>query len=135
MGFTIVPERRDSGAGTFVYKILPRRFELGDGERVPFVVEFYTPVERYGEGPTPICRFSGLGERVEDGCIRLPKRAFCFDPKEDASLNWFDRIKVDGIEVHLDKLKRDSSEALGLRSEEHKSELQSLMRISSAVFC
>src|SRR3546814_9735580 len=49
MGFTIVPERRDSGAGTFVYKILPRRFELGDGERVPFVVEFYTPVERYGE--------------------------------------------------------------------------------------
>src|SRR3546814_16160293 len=112
MGFTIVPERRDSGAGTFVYKILPRRFELGDGERVPFVVEFYTPVERYGEEPTPICRFSGLGERVEDGCIRLPKKDFCFDPKEDASLNWFVSIKVVGIAVHRSEARRVGKECV-----------------------
>ena len=39
---------------------------------------------------------------------------YCFDPKEDASLNWFVRIEVDGVEIHFDKLKRDSSKALGL---------------------
>ncbi|QUM74597.1 GNAT family N-acetyltransferase [Sphingopyxis granuli] len=114
MGFALVPERPDRGAGTFAYKILPRRFELGGGERVPFVVEFYTPDERYGEKPTPICSFSGLGERAEDGRIRLPERVYCFDPKEDASLNWFVRIEVDGVEIHFDKLKRDSSKAFGL---------------------
>lgn len=114
MGFTLVPERPDRGAGTFAYKILPWRFELGEGERVPFVVEFYTPDERYEEKPTPLCSFSGLGERVEDGCIQLPERAYCFDPKEETSLNWFVRIEVDGVKVHFDKLKRDSSKSLGL---------------------
>lgn len=114
LGFTPVPERPDRGAGMFAYKILPRRFELGAGERAPFVVEFYTPDERYAEKPIPICTFSGFGERVEDGRIQLPERAYCFDPKEDASLNWFVRIEVDGAEIHFDKLKRDSSKAFGL---------------------
>lgn len=114
MGFTLVPERPDRGGGTFAYKILPRRFDLGDGERVPFVVKFYTPDERYGQNPMPISTFSGLGERLVDGAIQLPERAYCFDPEEDASLNWFVRIEIDGIEVHLDKLKRESSKAVGL---------------------
>jgi GNAT superfamily N-acetyltransferase len=113
-GFTPVPERPDRGAGMFAYKILQRSFELGVGERVPFTIEFYTPDERYGEKPTPICSFSGLGERVEDGRIQLPERVCCFDPIEDASLNWFVRIEVDGVEIHFDKLKRDSSKAFGL---------------------
>lgn len=114
MGFTLVPERPDRGGGTFAYKMLPRHFELGDGDRVSYVVEFFTPDERYGDNPTPICTFSGVGERREDGCIQLPERICCFDPKEDASLNWFVRIEVDGVEVHFDKLKRESSKAIGL---------------------
>jgi hypothetical protein len=81
---------------------------------VPFVVEFYTPDERYREKPIPLCTFSGLGERVEDGCIQLPERVYCFDPKEEASLNWFVRIEVYGVKIHFDKLKRDSSKSLGL---------------------
>lgn len=81
---------------------------------MPVVVEFYTPDERYRAKPSPICRFSGVGERIEDGCIRLPGRAYCFDPKENASLNWFVRIEIDDVEIHFDKLKRDSSKSLGL---------------------
>lgn len=114
MGFTLVPERPDRGGGTFAYKMLPRHFELGDGDRVAYVVEFFTPDERYGNNPTPICTFSGVGERGEDGCIQLPERICCFDPKEDASLNWFLRVEVEGVEVHFDKLKRESSKAIGL---------------------
>ncbi len=41
MGFTLVPERPDRGGGTFAYKMLPRHFELGDGDRVAYVVEFF----------------------------------------------------------------------------------------------
>src|SRR3546814_10028787 len=37
--------------------------------------------------------------------------------------------------THLDRRLRQMSEQLALRSEEHTSELQSLLRISYAVFC
>src|SRR3546814_4760005 len=40
-----------------------------------------------------------------------------------------------GITAHLDHVARLGVDAIWLRSEEHTSELQSLMRISYAVFC
>lgn len=114
MGFTLVPDRPDRGGGTFAYRVLRRRFDLGSGERVPFLVEFFTPDERYSSDPRPFAAFGGLGERLPDNTIRLPERAYAFDPLEDVSLNAFVRVEVDGEEVHFDKLKRDSSAASGL---------------------
>lgn len=115
MGFTIVPDRPDRGAGTFAYRILPRSFALGSGERVPYLIEFFTTEERYASAPRPFATFSGLGERLVDGMIQLPQRAYCFAPLEEVSLNDFVRVEVDGEEVHFDKLKRDSSVAIGLQ--------------------
>ena len=114
MGFTLVPERPDRGGGTFAYRVLPRRFDLGNGERVPFVVEFFTTEERYASEPRPFATFSGTGERLADGTIQLPARAYCFNPLEETSLNDFVRVEVDGEELHFEKLKRDSSAAIGL---------------------
>ncbi len=114
MGFTIVPDRPDRGAGTFAYRILPRAFALGGGERIPFVIEFFTTDERYASGPRPFATFSGLGERIADGAIQLPERAYCFSPLEEVCFNDFIRVEVDGVEIHFDKLKRDSSTAIGL---------------------
>src|SRR3546814_9694332 len=58
------------------------------------------------------------------------------DPAE-ARLHQFDRvdeaIDILGLEFEVDRV--DIGEALEQRSEEHTSELQSLMRISYAVFC
>src|SRR3546814_5605693 len=45
----------------------------------------------------------------------------------------FRRVEVDGFRRHLDQ--QAVSHHLAHRSEEHTSELQSLMRISYAVFC
>jgi GNAT superfamily N-acetyltransferase len=114
MDFTIVPERPNRGAGIFAYRILPRRFELGSGDRVPFLVEFITADERYSSKPRPFAMFSGLGERLADKTIQLPERAYAFDPLEDVSMNAFVRVEVDGEELHFEKLKRDSSAAIGL---------------------
>ncbi|MGL3823700.1 N-acetyltransferase family protein [Sphingopyxis sp. R3-92] len=114
MGFTLVPDRPDRGGGTFAYRVLPRRFELGSGERVPFHVEFFTSDERYSSEPRPFATFSGMGERLSDDSIRLPERVYAFDPLEDVSLNAFVRVEVDGEEIHFEKLKRDSSRAIGL---------------------
>ena len=114
MGFTIVPDRPDRGAGTFAYRILSRSFTLSGGERIPFLIGFFTRDERYEDEPRPFATFSGLGERVADGTIQLPERAYCFNPLEETSLNDFVRVEVDGEELHFEKLKRDSSAAIGL---------------------
>src|SRR3546814_5709685 len=46
----------------------------------------------------------------------------------------FGAQRVD-VRLHRGDMRRHMGRALGLRSEEHTSELQSLMRISYAVFC
>lgn len=114
MGFTIVDERPDRGAGTFAFRILPREFALGSGERIPFVIEFFTNDERYESVPRPFSTFSGQGERLADGSIQLPARAYCFNPLKEVSMNDFVRLEVDGKELHFEKLKRDASAALGV---------------------
>lgn len=114
MGFTLVQERPDWGGGTFAYKKFPRSFDLGNGDKVPFLVEFYAPKAKYDEHPTPFSTFAGFGERLADGTIQLPERAYCFDPLADANGNWFVRIEVDGTELHFDKLKRDRSKLYGV---------------------
>lgn len=70
--------------------------------------------KRYSSDPRPFAAFGGLGERLPDNTIRLPERAYAFDPSEDVSLNAFVRVEVDGEEIHFEKLKRDSSTAIGL---------------------
>src|SRR3546814_8943145 len=40
-----------------------------------------------------------------------------------------------GLALHRDRPTVDADTVTGIRSEEHTSELQSLMRLSSAVFC
>ena len=114
MGFTLVPDRQDNGGGIFAYKILPRKFDLGGGGRVPFLVEFFTEEEKYGSDGRPFSTFSGFGERLADGGIQLPERAYCFQPLEDVGGNAFVRIEIDGRELHFDKLKRESSRVVGL---------------------
>lgn len=114
MGFTLVPDRPDNGGGTFAFRIIPRTYELGRGVRVPFVVEFFTADEKYSPEPRPFSSFSGLGERLADGRIQLPERAYCFDPLNEVSMNDFVRIEIDGRELHFEKLKRDLSAAIGL---------------------
>ncbi|MGO8117017.1 hypothetical protein AB9F43_20830 [Rhizobium leguminosarum] len=72
MGFTLVEDRSSNGGGTFAYKILPRTFALGDGEKVAYAISYFTQKERYMDEPTPFARFAGLGERLADGRIQLP---------------------------------------------------------------
>src|SRR3546814_4223201 len=87
---------------------------------------------------TTLCRSnSRLREQIltvcaEDGLAAyLPDRANCTDNAAMvAAAGWW-QLQRDG-ESPLDT---GADPGLGLRSEEHTSELQSLMRISYAVFC
>ncbi len=71
MGFTVVEDREGHGGGTFAYKILPRTFELGDGDRVNYTISFFTVKARYGQNPRPFAEFVGHGERLPDGRVHL----------------------------------------------------------------
>lgn len=114
MGFTEMPHRRGSGGGMYAYRVLPRRFVLRDGARVPFTVQFYTEHERYSNNSAPISRFSGFGERLADRSIQLPERAFCFVPESDQTGDSFVSIELDGEVIHFDKNKRESSKTHGV---------------------
>lgn len=105
MGFSILPERQGPGGGIFAYLVLERRFDLGDGARVPYRVSFYTADERYSSNGKPFRVFSGLGESLPDGTVQLPERAYCFDPADDWAMDQFVRIEIAGKELHLGKVK------------------------------
>src|SRR3546814_10170134 len=65
--------------------------------------------------------------------LKLLKNAKFYDPNRDAvitAINGYDTGQV-GFALGQDTMNRE----LSMRSEEHTSELQSLMRISYAVFC
>jgi GNAT superfamily N-acetyltransferase len=113
MGFTLVENRNTYGNGTFAYKVLPKTFELGDGARVDYAISFFTQKDRYSENPKPFARFAGAGERLSDGRIQLPERAFCFNPVDDQHVDYFVKIELEGRVVHFDKAKYESSKAFG----------------------
>lgn len=115
MGFTVVPDRRGPGGGTYAYQVLHRSFDLAGGERVPFTIGFYTAEERYGDDPTPFARYSGQGERLTDGSVQLPERAYCHHPRHSQWQDYFVKIEVGGETLLFDKAKYDASKALGMR--------------------
>lgn len=115
MGFTLVPGKSHYGSGAYAYMMLPRTIELGAGERVPYRISFYSSEERYRDPPKAYADFEGSAERRADGSLQLPERAICFDPEEKRPSDAFVRIEVDGEELHFEKAKYDSSEALGVK--------------------
>src|SRR3546814_7347264 len=65
--------------------------------------------------------------RAHRDALRLPTPAIA----QNSEFGWFLRWRIEHLTVAIEPLAR----GLGDRSEEHTSELQSLMRISYAVFC
>ncbi len=114
MGFTPDRKRVGSGGGIYAYRTLDRTFDLADGERVPFSIEFFTERERHADDPKPFRHFSGVGERLADGSLQLPERANCFDPAHDQHIDYFVRIGIDGNTIHFDKVKYPGSKAHGV---------------------
>lgn len=114
MGFTVVPDRRGGGGGIYAFKILLRTFQLTDGERVPYSVEFYSEGEKYRNNPRPFVQFSGLGERLSGGTVQLPERAYCFHPTDEQQVDYFVRIELDGCVLYFDKVKREASKLYGI---------------------
>jgi len=114
MGFTPMDDRPSSGGGTFAFKVLPRTFSLGDGERVPYTISLFTQKERYKDDPKPFAQFDGLGEQLPDERIQLPERAFCFNPEDDQHVDYFVKIELDGRLVHFDKAKYEESTSFGV---------------------
>ncbi|WP_292437218.1 GNAT family N-acetyltransferase [Mesorhizobium sp.] len=115
MGFTVVPDRRGSGGGIYAYRILHKVYSFSDGERVSFSIQFYSEHERYRENPKPFSRFSGMGERLSDGSVQLPERAFCFEPIHSQHGDYFVSIELGGETIHFDKVKYETSKAKGIR--------------------
>ncbi|WP_449470039.1 hypothetical protein [Sphingobium chungangianum] len=131
MGFTRIPGKNHHGSGAYAYKVLPRTFELGAGERVPYRISFFSTEERYRDPPNAYAIVEGSAEHLSDGSVQLPARAICFDPEEKRPSDPFVRIEVDGEELHFDKVKYDSSEAFGV--ERDKDGFYFLDRIRSVV--
>lgn len=114
MGFTVVPDRRGNGGGIYAYRILPHVFSLGDGERVPYAVSFYDEDGRY-ETDRAFSYFSGEGERLGNGSIQLPERAYCFRSTDAQHVAYFAKIEVDSKTLFFDKAKRDAAKACGVQ--------------------
>lgn len=115
MGFKLVEDREGYGGGTFAYKILPRTFTLGDRDRVKYIIAFFSQKARYSDDPKPFAEFFGEGERLFDGRIQLPERAYCFNPLDDQHVDYFVKIEVDGEVIHFDKAKYKESELCGVQ--------------------
>src|SRR3546814_9309983 len=83
------------------------------------------------QGP---CMVQGQGEAA---CWHGRKQGFAHLERSHFARNGAQRLLPDGDAVALAYLQGRSDQGVGtsLRSEEHTSELQSLMRISYAVFC
>lgn len=115
MGFTLVPGKTHYGSGAYAYMALPRNHELTGGERVPYRISFFSSEERHRDCPKAYAIFEGAAERLSDGSLQLPGRVYCFDPHGKRPSDPYVRIEVAGDEVHFEKAKRDSSEALGVK--------------------
>ena len=117
MGFTMVPDRTSNGGGAFAYRVLKRHYRLGDGQRIPFTIQFYTERGRYAGNPTAFSSFSGFGESLGDGSVQLPERAFCFEPDSEQDGDYFVSIDLGGDVIHFDKTKYELSKAHGVRQD------------------
>jgi GNAT superfamily N-acetyltransferase len=117
MGFTVMQDREWYGGGTYAYKVLTRTFELSAGDRVPYTVEFYSEEDGYSKNSVPFARFSGLGERKDDGSIQLPERAYCFNENDEQHTDYFVAITLDGTTLVFDKAKRDECAELGVQKD------------------
>src|SRR3546814_8951657 len=82
--------------------------------------------------------FGRIHDPVGDGVLRL-LTVYPHDADADTQLRYCalaaQAVWADGLDACRDEVVRSVIERCGLRSEEHTSELQSLMRISYAVFC
>ncbi len=114
MGFTVVPDRNDSGGGCYAYKAFARRLTLSGGRRVSHLVEFFTEQARHTNLP-PFLKYAGSSESMPDGSVQLPERAFCFDPRGGNTEDCFVRLSLDSEVVFFDKLKRDRARAIGFQ--------------------
>lgn len=114
MGFTLVPGKSHHGSGAYAYMLLPRDFEMADGERVPYRISFFSNEERHRDHPKAYAVYEGSAERLSDGNLQLPRRAICFDPAAKRPSDPFVRIEVDSQKLHFEKAKRHSSEVLGV---------------------
>lgn len=117
MGFTSISNRQGYGGGVYAYKALLRTFSFTGGPLVPFSVSFFTEEERYQnmEDPKPFKQFAGLGERLPDGTVQLPTRAYCFRPEDDQSTDYFVKIEANGVVLHFDKVKYAASGQYGVK--------------------
>ncbi len=115
MGFTIVEERPDHGAGIYAYKLLTRRFELGSGQPVPYRIEFFSEDDRFRTPPRAFSAFAGEAQRLPDGSLQLPERVACLNPTDDQHVDYFVRIVADDREVVFDKVKREHVQEAGIR--------------------
>lgn len=86
------------------FKTLLRPFHLGEGERVPVVVEFYDEKKR-DNGEPPFVRFEGNGERLSDGSIQLPERVHGTDCTKRNNIENHVRIVVAGQEIYFGRSK------------------------------
>src|SRR3546814_3326556 len=75
-----------------------------------------------------------LDMRLDRGIFRQLLAA-TEDGKHLAIDEFFQERRIDGVETPLPGIGRQAAKSADHRSEEHTSELQSLMRISYAVFC
>jgi len=100
MGFTVANASRSGPSGGVpAYKILDHRFELGEGPRIPYSVAFYSQARDYDPTVKPFVVFQGEGERLEDGSVQLPQRAFSFreaDPDPTPAFQSFLRRMASG---------------------------------------
>lgn len=117
MGFTVVRQRHWHGGGMFAYKVLNRIFELGAGTRAPYSVAFYSADEARSIDPVPFIRFDGIGERLADGGIQLPERAYCFNPDHTQFEDCFVAIELDGEALVFDKTRRSLSAKFGVQKD------------------
>lgn len=114
MGFTPDSRRQGPGGGIYAFRRFERRRALGPGPRVPYRIAFHNNARDWDRQVEPFRVFEGHGERLADGAIQLPERAYAFDPDRDASDDWVVTVEVEGEAVYEDKVKRRSARAFGL---------------------
>src|SRR3546814_3474730 len=95
------------------------RYQIGEGDAVGLTQRFFV-IRRQ--------RLVAFGVGLDDGIVTVIVAYAC----EDAAVAYFDAA-VDDRRAGRERL--DVGTDMAARSEEHTSELQSLMRISYAVFC
>lgn len=104
MGFIADYDDRRYRNGLYAAKVLPRLFSLGDGERVPVIIEFFNEKKRYAS-EAPFLTWVGEGERLPDGSIQLPERVVGYDHTSASNIENHIRIVVGGQEVYFHRSK------------------------------